>query len=82
MPFMAMMLTPHDTWKYLSTIVKINVHIWHRFSSSIQFNRYGKIVFGIFIDLAIFAKLFLANNFYLYGLLKIFPVLGVACYCK
>ena len=26
MPFMAMILTPHDTWKYLSTIVKINVY--------------------------------------------------------
>ena len=47
-------------------------------------HRYTENVFGICTDCSLFAKFFLANNFYLYGLPKFSPTKYFLCtvYCK
>ena len=42
-------------------------------------HRYTENVFGIYTDCSLFAKFFLTNSFYLYGLPKVFPAKYFPC---
>ena len=71
----------YHTWKKLDEgkIGKFGKSwaIWKKFPH--QYSQIHQNVFGVCTDFSLFAKFFLANSFYLYGLPKISPAKVFAC---